>query len=206
MFTAAALSGVMLLVASFASAQDRMPPIPPETLTEAQRAAVSEFVAARGEAISGPFVPLLRSPEVLSRARGMSDYLRFKSVLPPRLRELVILLTARQWTQQYEWNAHYPLAVKAGLNPAILKAIAEGRRPEAMAQDEQTVYEFCGELQRNQSVSDQTYARMVALWGEQGVIDAVGLAGYYTLIAMVLNTARTPLPPGAAPALAAFPR
>jgi 4-carboxymuconolactone decarboxylase len=206
MFTAAALSGVMLLVASFASAQDRMPPIPPETLTEAQKAAVSEFMAVRGEAISGPFVPLLRSPEVLSRARGMSDYLRFKSVLPPRLRELVILLTARQWTQQYEWNAHYPLAVKAGLNPAILKAIAEGRRPEAMAQDEQTVYEFCGELQRNQSVSDQTYARMVALWGEQGVIDAVGLAGYYTLIAMVLNTARTPLPPGATPALTAFPR
>ena len=189
-----------------AGAQDRMPPIPADKMTEAQKKAVAEFVATRGTEISGPFVPLLRSPEVMSRARALSDYLRFKSVLPPRLSEFVILITARQWTQQYEWNAHYPLAMKAGLNAEIARALAEGRRPEGMAPDEEVVYNFCIELQRNQSVSDATYARTVATLGEQGVIDTVGIVGYYTLIGMVLNTARTPLPSGAMPALAAFPR
>ena len=92
------------------NAQDRMPPIPAEKLTDAQKAAVAEFTKARGAQLSGPFVPLLRSPEVLSRARAMGDYLRFKSVLPPRLSEFVILLTAREWTQNYEWDAHAALA------------------------------------------------------------------------------------------------
>jgi 4-carboxymuconolactone decarboxylase len=188
-----------------ADAQDRMPPIPADKMTEAQKQAVAEFTAARGT-LSGPWVALLRSPEVVNRARGLSDYLRFKSVLPPRLSELVILITARQWTQQYEWNAHQALALKGGLSPAIAKAVAEGRRPEHMAEDEEVAYDFCMELHRNHSVSDATYGRALSKFGEQGIIDMIGLNGYYTLIAMVLNTARTPLPPGAAPALAPFPR
>ena len=188
------------------NAQDRMPPIPAQKQTEAQRKAVEEFKAARSADISGPFIPLLRSPEVMSRARAMGDYLRFKSTLPPRLSEFVILLTARRWTQQYEWNAHAALAAQGGLSADIIKAVAEGRRPEKMAADEEVVYTFCDELQRNQSVSDATYARAVAALGEQGVIDTVGITGYYTLLAMVLNTARTPLPDGAKPALAPFPR
>src|SRR5436853_2128414 len=137
-----------------AAAQDRMPPIPADKMTEAQKKAIAEFVAARGTDISGPFVPLLRSPEVMSRARALSDYLRFKSVLPPRLSEFVILITARQWTQQYEWNAHYQLALNGGLDADTAKAIAEGRRPEHMAEDEAILYEFCMEIQRNQSVGD----------------------------------------------------
>ena len=189
-----------------ADAQDRMPPIPAEQLTEAQRKAAEDFRAARGTALSGPFVPLLRSPEVMSRARAMGDYLRFKSVLPPRLSEFVILMTAREWSQQYEWNAHHALALKAGLNREIADAIAAGRRPERMAEDEEILYDFCLELQRNRSVSDATYRRMVAKFGEQGVIDTTGIVGYYTLLAMVMNTARTPLPPGAAPQLPLFPR
>lgn len=187
-------------------AQDRMPPIAADKLTEPQKTAVDEFKAARGADISGPFVPLLRSPEVMTRARAMGDYLRFKSSLPPRLSEFVILLTARRWTQQYEWNAHEPLARRAGLKPDIVSAIADGRRPPAMAEDEDVLYTFCDELQRNQSVSDATYARAVAAFGEAGVIDALGISGYYTMLAMVLNTARTPLPDGARPALAPFPR
>ena len=115
-------------------------------------------------------------------------------------------MTARHWTQQYEWNAHHAIAIKAGLDAKILTAVAEGRRPERMARDEEVVYDFCVELQRNQSVSDATYNRMVATLGEQGVIDIVGIVGYYSLIGMVLNTARTPLPPGATPALGPFPR
>jgi 4-carboxymuconolactone decarboxylase len=176
-------------------------------MTEAQRKAVEEFVAVRGgSGIAGPFVPLLRSPEVMSRLRAMGDYLRFKSVLPPRLSEFVILMTARAWTQQYEWNAHYAIAMKAGLNPDVAKAVAEGRRPARMAEDEEILYDFCLELQQNQSVSDGTYARARSKFGEQGIIDTVGIAGYYTALAMVLNTARTPLPPDTTPALPPFPR
>jgi 4-carboxymuconolactone decarboxylase len=187
-------------------AQDRMPPIPAEKLTDAQKAAVAEFTKARGGQLSGPFVPLLRSPEVLSRARAMGDYLRFKSVLPPRLSEFVILLTAREWTQNYEWDAHAALALKAGVRQEIVQAIAEGRRPAAMTDEEEILYDLCTELFRHRSVSDPTYARAVGKFGEQGVIDTLGICGYYTLLAMVMNTARTPLPSGRTPALAPFPR
>jgi 4-carboxymuconolactone decarboxylase len=187
-------------------AQDRMPPIPAEKMTDAQRKAVEEFRAARGGGVSGPFVPLLRSPEVMNRARAMGDYLRFKSVLPPRLSEFAILITARHWTQNYEWSAHHQLALKGGLRDDIARAVAEGRRPERMAEDEEILYNFTIELQQNKSVSDATYARALAAFGEQGVIDIVGISGYYTFLAMVLNTARTPLPQGSTPGLAPFPR
>lgn len=186
-------------------AQERMPPIPADKLTDAQKKAKAEFEAARGSA-SGPWAVILRSPEMLNRARGLSDYLRFNSSLPPRLSEFVILITAREWAQNYEYNAHHPLAMKGGLSPEISKAVAEGRRPEKMADDEAALYDFCIELHRNRSVSDATYARAVAKFGEQGVVDAVGLSGWYTLVAMMLNTARTPLPAGATPALVPFPR
>lgn len=192
--------------AGSAGAQDRMPPIPADKLTDAQKKAIEEFKAARSVDISGPFVAMLRSPEVMNRARAMGDYLRFRSSLPPRLSEFVILLTARRWTQQYEWNAHAPLAVKGGLNADIVKAIAEGRRPETLAEDEEIVYALFDEIQRTQSVSDGTYARAVGKIGEQGVIDVMGIAGYYTMLAMVMNTARTPLPGGAKPALAPLSR
>lgn len=188
-----------------AQAQHRMPPIPKEKHTEAQKKAVAEFEAARGT-MSGPWAVILRSPEMVNRARGLSDYLRFNSSLPPRLSEFVILITAREWTQQYEWNAHHTLAMKGGLNPEIAKAVAEGRRPEKMAEDEAALYDFCIELHRNRSVSDATYARALAKFGEQGIVDTIGLSGWYTLVAMVLNTARTPLPAGAAPALTPFPK
>jgi 4-carboxymuconolactone decarboxylase len=188
------------------SAQDRMPPIPVSQQTEAQKKAIAEFTAARKAPVSGPFVPMLRSPEVMNRARAMGDYLRFNSVLPPRLSEFAILITARRWTQNYEWDAHSSLALRGGLSADVIKAIAEGRRPERMAADEEVLYTFCDELHRNQSISDPTYARTVATFGEQGVIDILGISGYYTMLAMVLNTARTPVPAGHTPALAPFPR
>jgi 4-carboxymuconolactone decarboxylase len=186
--------------------QDRMPPIAEAQMTAAQKQAAADFKTARGVDMSGPFYPLLRSPELMTRARAMGDYLRFKSALPPRLSELVILMTAREWTQQYEWNAHYQIALKAGLDPQIAQAIAEGRRPTTMADDEAILYEFCQELHRNKSVGDATYARAVAKFGEQAVIDTVGITGYYTMLAMVLNTARTPSGPSTAPTLRPLPR
>lgn len=189
-----------------AQAQDRMPPLPPSQLTDAQRKAAEEFKAVRKTDVFGPFVPLLRSPDLMNRARAMGDYLRFNSSLSPRLSELVILITARKWSQNYEWDVHQPLALAGGLAPAIAAAIAEGRRPEKMAADEEALYTFCDELHQNQSVSDATYARAVAAFGEQGLIDILGLSGYYTMIAMVLNTTRTPLPAGHAPGLVPLPR
>lgn len=205
-FGIALLTGVLSFsVWTTAAAQERMTPIPADKMTDAQKKAAADFTAARGN-LSGPWAVLLRSPELVNRVRPLSDYLRFNSTLSPRISEFVILITAREWAQQYEWNAHYPLALKGGLNPDVAKAVAEGRRPAKMAEDEEIAYDFCTELDSNHSVSDATYARAVAKFGEQGVVEMVSLHGYYTLIAMVLNTARTPLPPGATSGLARLPR
>ena len=184
---------------------DRLPPIPPEKQTEAQRKASAEFAEGRGYAVRGPFAPLLRSPEVMLRAKAMGDYLRFKSTIPPRLNEMAICITARHWGQSYEWHAHRPLAEKGGLKPEIADAIAAGRRPTGMATDEEIIWDFATELHQNKCVSDATYTRALAAFGEQGVIDLVAVNGYYSMIAMVLNVARTPLPAGASPGLKPFP-
>ena len=201
-----ALAAAFSASSGSAAAQDRMPPIPADKLTDAQKKAIDEFKAARSVDISGPFVAMLRSPEVMTRARAMGDYLRFRSSLPPRLSEFVILMTARRWTQQYEWNAHAPLAIKGGLKESIVKAVADGRKPEGLAEDEEIVYALFDEIQKNQTIADATYARAVAKIGEQGIIDVMGITGYYTMLAMVMNTARTPLPDGAKPALAPLTR
>ena len=184
-----------------------MPPLPDHAMTGEQRAAVEEFKAVRETTrFDGPFVPLLRSPELLSRTRNVGDYVRFKSVLPPRLSELVILITARHWTQQYEWAFHSEIAAQAGLSHEIISAVADGRRPAALAADEASVYEFCTELLWTHGVSDSTYADLRALYEEKGVIDTIGIIGYYSLLAMVMNTARTPLDDGISPPLPTIPR
>ncbi len=192
------LAGVMALCAvSLVRAQDRMPPIAAEDRTVAQTAAVAELAEVRGIVPRGPWIPLLRSPEVLSRARAMGDYLRYDTSLPPRLSEFLILLTAREWDQQYEWAAHYLIALDAGIDPDTVNAIAEGRVPEAMTDDQAILHALFAELSDTHQVSDETYVRAVAAFGERGVIDAVGIIGYYTLLAMVMNTARTPAPAAA---------
>ncbi len=186
--------------------RERMPIIPDDQMTDAQKAAAATFAEGRGYAVRGPFAAMLRSPEVMLRAKAMGDYLRFKSTLPPRLNELAIIVTARHWGQSYEWHAHRPLAEKGGLRAEIADAIADGRRPTAMSIDEEAVYDFATELHVNKCVSDPTYARALALFGEKGIIDLTAVNGYYTLIAMVLNVARTALPAGAKPGLEPFPR
>ena len=186
--------------------QDRMPPIPDTEMTAEQTAAVADFKQTRNtDRVSGPFVPLLRSPELLSRVHRVGEYVRYRSALPPRLSELAILITARHWCQGYEWNIHSVIAAQAGLDAAIIAAIAQGRRPPEMADDEAALYDFCLELLRNQSVSDPTYEQVVALFDQKGVIDLVGIVGYYSLLAMVMNTACTPLREGMEPALRPFP-
>ena len=189
-----------------AAAQDRMPPISTDKMTDAQKKAAEEVIAGPRGALVGPFIPLLRSPELMSRLQKTGAYLRFNSSLPPKISEFVILLTSRQWTQQFEWDAHLPLALKAGVQPEVSAAMSEGRRPMGMDPDEELAYDFCTELHQNQSVSDATYERAVKRFGEQGVIDMVGLRGYYSMLAMIMNVARTPLPEGKTPKLAFFPR
>jgi 4-carboxymuconolactone decarboxylase len=182
-----------------------MPPIPKEKMTDAQKKAADELVAGPRGAVAGPFVPLLRSPELMSRLQKTGEYLRFQNSIGQKLTEFVILITARQWTQQYEYNVHAPLAVKAGVKPEFVTAIAEGRRPTSMAADEEVAYDFCSELRQNQSVTDATYARAVSKFGEQGVVDMSVLVGYYTTLAVIMNVARTPMDKGGKTPLASFP-
>ncbi|HEX9878216.1 MAG TPA: carboxymuconolactone decarboxylase family protein [Gammaproteobacteria bacterium] len=185
--------------------QDRMPAIPEQSMAPSQLAAIEELRRARGIEVRGPWIPLLRSPELMNRARTMGDYLRYGSALPPRLSEFLILLTARAWTQQYEWQAHRDVAVEAGIDARTVEAIAAGRVPEPMDDEQAALHALFTELHHDRAVSDTTYERALSLVGERGIVDAVGIIGYYTLLAMVMNTARTALPAGAEPELESLP-
>ena len=193
------------LTAQDAANKDRMPAIAADKLTDAQKKAAEVFAEGRGYAVRGPFVPLIRSPEVMLRAKAMGDYLRFKSTLGSRLNEMVILITAREWTQQYEWHAHHALALKAGLDPKIADAIATGDRPLGMAEDEEIAYDMATEILRQKRVSDRTYGRALQKFGDQGVIDLLGVVGYYNFLAIVMNATRTGMPEGAAEPLKRYP-
>jgi 4-carboxymuconolactone decarboxylase len=183
---------------------ERMGPLPDEALSPAQQSAWTAVIESRGR-IGGPFVPLLRSPELLNRLQHLGAYLRFESALPAHLSELVILIVARAWTANFEWAVHVPIARKAGLDDAIIDAISAGARPVAMSQDVMLVHDFCIELLHNRCVSDRTYDASVMLFGEQGVVDMTAIAGYYATLAMVMNVARTPPPPDAAAVLRPLP-
>lgn len=183
----------------------RMPPIPDDKLSPAQKKVVADIVAGPRKHLVGPFIPLLRSPDFMDRLQRTGEYLRYNSAFEPRLSELAILITARLWSQNFEWYAHRPIAEKAGLKPAIIAAIAEGRRPDGMAEDEAAIYDFLDELIRTKAVTDATYARIEKRFGERGVIDLVGIHGYYSLLAMVLNVSRAPLPGDAQPELGPLP-
>jgi 4-carboxymuconolactone decarboxylase len=145
----------------------------------------------------GPFNAWMRSPELGDRLQRVGEYVRFNTSLPLRLNEFAILITARHWSSQYEWYAHEPLATKAGLDPKIAAQLAAGKRPSGMKDDEALVYDFSTQLHRNKNVSDATYKRAVALLGEKGVMDLIGVNGYYSAVSMTLNVAQVPIPGGA---------
>ena len=193
-----------LLLTGQAGAQSRLPDIPPAQYDADQEKAAEEFQAVRKAPLSGPFQTMMYSPEVMSRAHAMGDYLRFHSAIGNTLSELVILVTARAWSQGYEWSAHQPLALKADISRDIVDAIAEGRRPTAMSADEEIAYDFTMELQYNKGVSDTTYAKAEKRWGRKGAVDIAGISGYYTFLALQLNMARQPVPANAPP-LPRFP-
>jgi 4-carboxymuconolactone decarboxylase len=189
-----------------AKAQDRLQAIPADKMTDVQKKTVAEYKQIRKTDLgAGPFGVLLRVPDYVVPALEMRLHNLNNSALSRKLTEMAILIAARNWTNNFEWNAHSTLAAQEKLSPAIVSAIAQGRRPEHMADDEEILYDFCTELLHNQSVSDATYARALAKFGEPGVVEAASLEGYYTFLSMVMNTARTALPEGAKPQLAAFP-
>lgn len=184
---------------------DRFPPLPPETWSAEQKQYAQEIINGPRGALLSPFVPLMRSPELMAHASRMGEYLRYRSALGQRLSELAILITSRRWSQQVEWAIHAPIALREGVAEQTIEAIRQGRQPEGLPEDEAALYAFSTELFCNQSVSDHTYDRALALFGEQGVMDLVGINGYYSLLSMVMNVARTPVPASSAQPLAAMP-
>lgn len=184
---------------------ERLPRIPPEQWNEEQKKVAAAIASGpRGE-VRGPFLALLRSPGLAHTVQQVGEYLRFKCPLDRRIAEMATLMAARHWTQQYEWQSHYKHAMKAGLSPAVAQAIAEGRRPAGMKPDEEALHDMLTEVLHNRSVCDATYARAVAAFGEQGVIELIAVAGYYAMLAMILNVARKELPAGQEPMLPWFP-
>ncbi|MEP6655968.1 MAG: carboxymuconolactone decarboxylase family protein [Betaproteobacteria bacterium] len=174
--------------------QDRMPPLPADQMTDAQRKAAEAMIAGPRKGVKGPFVPLLRSPELMDRLQKVGEYLRFQSSLEERISELIMLVVARAWTQHFEWSVHVSLGRKAGISEDTIAALAEGRRPSGMGEHEEAAYDFCEELLRTKGVCETTYRRAVMKFGENGVIDMVGVAGYFTTVSMVMNVAHSPPP------------
>jgi 4-carboxymuconolactone decarboxylase len=177
-----------------ASMSDRLPPLPFEQLSAAQQVAAQAVIDGPRGALYGPFVPLIRSPELMEAAQRMGEYLRYRSALGTRLSELAILVTARQWDQPVEWAIHAPIALDCGIAAAVVDAIAARRRPPDMSGEEALVHDFSLQLQQKKQVGDATYAAALACFGERGVVDLMGINGYYTFLAMVMNGARTAVP------------
>ena len=206
---------VVILVSSLALigpatrvyAQARMPPIAADQMTDAQKKAVADYKMLRGDDMTGPpWTVLLRVPAHIVPALQIRLHYLNASVLNPRLTEFAILIAARRWTNNWEWNAHSTAAAAAGLKADVVTAVAEGRRPNTMADDEALLYDFSVELQDNQSVSDTTYARALEKFGEPGIVEMASIQGYYTYLAMVMNAARVGVQPNAKPTLERFPR
>jgi 4-carboxymuconolactone decarboxylase len=185
----------------------RFVPLDPATMDERQKTAATGLLAGATRAggpggrhmvstgqFPGPYDFLLRSPELAVRWRQYAEYVRFETSLPLRLNEFAILIQARYWTAQFEWWAHHPLALRAGLAEAVAEDLRHGRRPQGMAADEAAVYDFCVELMQDRMVSDAVLERLRAQLSEQQVVDLVAVTGFYATVSMILNTVDAALP------------
>ena len=207
MRTTISLTLLVVSLASAATAQERMSMIAADKMTDAPKKAVADYKALRGADLTGPpWSVLLRVPDQVMPALQIRLHYLNKSVLGPKLTEFAILTAARKWTNNWEWNAHSTAAAAAGLSADIMAAVADGRRPDRMSEDEAIVYDVSLELQNNQSVSDATYAKAVAKFGEPGVVELASIQGYYAYLAMVMNVARVTVQPNAAQPLERLPR
>ena len=177
----------------YAILPDRMPPIPAETMTAEQKAVAAEIAAGPRGKVEGPYWPILRSPGFARCVQKVGAYFRYECTLDRRLNEMAALVAARSWSQQFVWDVHILQALDAGLTREVAQALAEGRRPDGMAQDEAILYDFTAELLATRGVSDATYAQAVSQFGESGVIDILGIVGYYAMLGMIMNVGRTTL-------------
>lgn len=198
-FAAIAVAQEPLDVKSLGLVGDRFAPLTWEQMTPEQRTMTEHVLAGQRRSMGGPFNILLRSPEMGDQAQQLGASLRFLPSMPVRLRELAIIITARHWTSQFEWQVHSDAARQAGLGDAVIKSIAEGLKPETLQFDESVIYNFATELLTTKQVSDSTFAAAHRLLGERGVVDLVALMGYYQMVAMLLNVDRYPLDNGAQP-------
>lgn len=181
----------------------RIPELDVAKLTSEQRRVHDTIVAGPRGKVEGPLKVWLHSPRLAERAQELGTHCRFNSGLPPRLSELAILLTGAYWKAGFEWWAHAPMALEAGLDPEAIEAIRVGRKPVLARTDEAAIYAFASELICNRRISDATYRLAVAELGQAGVVDLVGILGYYALISMTIVAFEVPLPEGAADPFAA---
>ena len=181
----------------------RFAPLKPEELTPAQKAWAEELAAPprNGKITNPPFRAYIRSPDLAPKLTALAEYLRWHTSLPPRLSELAILITARQWTAQYEWYAHYPHAIEGGLDPKVAAAIAAGKRPENMRDDEAALYDLVTSLYREKKVTDAVYKAALEKFGERGIMDIIGIIGFYSITSMTLITMQGGVPEGKTPPL-----
>jgi 4-carboxymuconolactone decarboxylase len=180
---------------------DRFKPLTWDEMSPAQRKMVDDLVAGPRSGANGPFNVLLRSPEMGDLAQKFGASMRFNPDMPRKLNEMAIIITGRYWTAQYEWYAHKRAALDAGLSPAIVDAIQNGRRPAGMAKVEEAVYNFCTEVLNTKHASDATFAAAKNAFGEKGVVDLMGVMSWYQMVSMLLNVDRYPMPDGVAPEL-----
>ena len=176
---------------------DRFKPLVYEQMTPEQKTLTDHVLAGDRGSMNGPYNVLLRSPEMGDLAQNYGAHMRFHSSVPHKLNEFAILMTARFWNSQYEWSAHHKYALEAGLSPEVIDSVAMGKRPTSMQADEEAVYNFCDELLNTRQVSDATFSAAKDKLGERGVVDLIGVMGYYHLVSMLLNVDRYPLPDGA---------
>src|SRR3954453_23381126 len=195
---AAACLGGLIAMSGATHAEDitRFAPLKADQLTPPQKAYADLIAAPPRNAKFGnpPYRAYIRNPELAPKLSALSEYLRWNSKLPARLSEMAILITAREWTAQYEWFAHYPLALKGGLDPKVADAIAAGKRPDSMKDDEAALYDLATSLYRDKKVSDPVYKAALEKFGESGIMDIIGIIGYYDLVSMTLITMQAEAP------------
>jgi len=179
----------------------RFKPLSYAEMSPEQKTMTDDVLRGERGSMNGPYNVLLRSPEMGDLAQKYGAYLRFQSSVPRKLNEFAILITAKHWNSQYEWYAHHKYGLQAGLSPALIATLAAGNRPSPMEADEEIVYNFCIELLDAKQVSDATFEAAKDKLGERGVVDLIGVVGYYQLVSMLLNVDGYPLPDDAKPEL-----
>ncbi|WP_298464190.1 carboxymuconolactone decarboxylase family protein [uncultured Erythrobacter sp.] len=176
----------------------RIPTASFEDLSEDQQRVYNAIKSGPRGVVQGPLKVWLESPELADKSQALGAFCRYDTTLPPRLSELAIIITGAHWQAGFEWHVHAPIALEAGIDPAAVDAIREGREPVLAKQDEQVVYAFTTQLLRNREVSDETYAKAVDVLSYRSVVDLVGILGYYGLISMTIKAFEVPVPEGSA--------